>query len=496
LTEADLPEQVAVRLSKLERLRHSGIDAYPVGYRRTATIAEVRARFAALPPDTTTGEQVGIVGRVMRIRDSGKLIFATLRDGTGDLQVMIGVDRLGEQRLGDFKDDVDLGDHLGVSGEVLTSRRGELSVRADEWTLTAKALRPLPDKWHGLTDPETRVRQRYVDLIVNPAARQMVSARNQVLASVRATLAGRGFVEVETPVLQVQHGGAAARPFRTHLNAFDMDVYLRIALELHLKRLVVGGVERVFEIGRIFRNEGVDATHSPEFTMLEAYQAYGDYDTMAELTRALILDAASALDVTTVPDGRGGSLDLTPPWRDVTLHEAVSAAVGQPVTVDTPAEALRRLADQHSVALQPDWPAGAIVLELFEQLVEHTLIEPTFVRDYPVDVRPLTRQHRSTPGLAEAWDLFIAGVEIGVAYSELTDPLEQRRRLTEQSIRAAGGDPEAMQLDEDFLLALEYGMPPTGGLGVGLDRLLMLLTGAHIRDTILFPFVKPPSERT
>jgi lysyl-tRNA synthetase class 2 len=287
------------------------------------------------------------------------------------------------------------------------------------------------------------------------------------------------------------HGGAAARPFSTHLNAFDIDLYLRIALELYLKRLVVGGIERVYEIGRIFRNEGVDSTHSPEFTMLEAYEAYGDYDTMAELTRSLILDAAHALAKTVVSDGHGGEIDLTGDWHSITVHEAVSRAVGTDVTVDTSVAELHAIADKHDVGLQPGWNAGQIVLELFEKLVEHTLLEPTFVRDYPVEVRPLARPHRHDPRLAEAWDLIIAGVERAPAYSELVDPVEQRKRLTEQSLLAAGGDPEAMQLDEDFLRALEYGAPPMGGLGLGVDRLVMLFTGAGIRETITFPLMRP-----
>ena len=356
--------------------------------------------------------------------------------------------------------------------------------------MTAKALRPLPVAHKPLGD-EARVRMRYVDLIVRPEAREMLRSRATVLRSLRSTLDARGYVEVETPLLQPLHGGAAARPFRTHLNAFDQEMYLRIAIELYLKRLVVGGVEKVFEIGRIFRNEGVDSTHSPEFTMLEAYEAYGDYDTMAELTRALVLDAARALGRTVVSDGRGGEIDLEQPWRSVTVYDAVSEAVGETLTVESSAEQLRALAGRHDVALQPGWDAGEIVLELFEKLVEHTLLAPTFVKDYPASVRPLARPHRKVPGLVEAWDLIIGGVELAPAYSELVDPVEQRRRLVEQSLRAAGGDPEAMQLDEDFLRALEYGMPPTGGMGLGVDRLVMLLMGTGIRETLAFPLLRP-----
>lgn len=487
----DLPEQMRVRREKLDRMRADGIDPYPVGFSRTTTIADVRARFGELPADSFTGERVGVVGRVVLYRTGGKLCFATIRDGSGEIQVMLSLDKVGADALGRWKSDVDLGDHVGVEGEVITSRSGELSVLADSWTMTAKGLRPLPDKHKGLADPEARVRQRYVDLIVNSDARAMVTTRAAVVRSVRATLDRHGYVEVETPSLQTLHGGAAARPFKTHLNAFDLPMYLRIALELYLKRIVVGGIERVYEIGRIFRNEGVDSTHSPEFTMLEAYEAYGDYDTMAALTREIVLDAAATLGTTVVPDGRGGTIDLAAPWRSVTVHDAVSAAVGIPVTIDTPVEELRAIAKRHEVVLQPGWDHGQVLLELYEKLVEHTLIEPTFVRDYPASVRPLARPHRRDSRLVEAWDLIINGVELAPAYSELVDPVEQRRRLTEQSLLAAGGDPEAMQLDEDFLRALEYGAPPMGGLGLGIDRLVMLLTGLGIRETILFPLVRP-----
>ena len=477
----DLPEQMRVRRDKLDRLRERGVDPYPVTVRRTTSLRELRERFPDLAPDATTGEQVAVAGRIVLKRDSGKLCFATLRDGSADLQVMLSLDRVGAESLDAWKRDVDLGDHVSIDGEVISSRRGELSVLASDWTLVSKALRPLPEKFKGLADPETRVRQRYVDLVVNADARKMVHARATVLRSLRETLHRREFVEVETGVLQPTNGGAAARPFTTHLNAFDLEMYLRIALELPLKRLVVGGIDRVYEIGRTFRNEGIDTTHNPEFTMLEAYEAYGDYDTMADLTRDLVLSAAAAVGDSPV--------DLSGPWRTVTVHDAVSEAVGEQVTPDTTVEELRMIAAE--LDLRPDWSAGEIVLELFEKYVEHTLVEPTFVRDYPADVRPLARPHRDDPRLAEAWDLIIGGVELAPAYSELVDPVEQRRRLTEQSLRAAGGDAEAMQLDEDFLRALEYGAPPMGGMGLGVDRLVMLLTGANIREAITFPLIRP-----
>jgi lysyl-tRNA synthetase class 2 len=489
--EDDLPEQMRVRRDKLDRLRAEGVDPYPPSVRRTTTHAAQRAAHRDLAADTATGEVVSVAGRVVLRRDGGKLCFATLRDGSGDLQVMLSLDRIGEERLAAWKRDVDLGDHVSVDGEVISSRRGELSVLVSAWTLAGKALRPLPEKWHGLSDPETRVRQRYVDLVINPDARRLFETRATVLASLRSTLDARGFVEAETPILQTLHGGASARPYVSHMLAFDIPVYLRIALELYLKRLIVGGVERVYEIGRNFRNEGVDTTHANDFTMLEAYESYGDYDTMADLTRALVLDAANAVGSTVVPGADGAEIDLEAPWRHVTIHDAVSDAVGEAVTPDTPAERLRAIAQAREVALQPGWSAGEIVLELFEKLVEHTLREPTFVRDYPIEVRPLARTHRHDPRLTEAWDLIVDGVELAPAYSELVDPVEQRRRLVEQALKAAGGDAEAMALDEDFLRALEHGAPPLGGMGMGVDRLLMLLTGRNIRETITFPMVRP-----
>ena len=488
----EAPEQMQVRLAKLERMRAAGTDPYPVGFPRTATIAEVRASHPDLEPDTATGERAGVTGRVMLYRNGGKLCFATIRDGTGDLQVMISLDRVGADALAAWKQNVDLGDHVGVQGEVITSRSGELSVLADSFAITAKALRPLPDKRAGLSDAEARVRQRYVELIISPAARQMAELRSVVTRALREELHARGFLEAETPVLQVLHGGANARPFVTHSNAYDLDLYLRIALELYLKRLVVGGLEKVYEIGRIFRNEGADSTHNPEFTMLELYEAYGDYTTMATLTRELILGAARAgLGGTVVRRPDGSEYDIGGDWPRTTVHDAVSDALGEPITPDTSEESLRKLAARAAIELNPQWGRGEVLLEMYEHLVEARTVGPVFYCDFPVEVAPLTRAHRDDPRLAEKWDLVAFGTEIGTAYSELVDPVEERRRLTAQSLQAAGGDPEAMQLDEDFLRALEYGMPPTGGMGMGLDRLLIMLTGSNIRETILFPLVRP-----
>ncbi|HST46232.1 lysine--tRNA ligase [Jatrophihabitans sp.] len=490
-TNDDLPEQVRIRRAKYDRLMTDPDRApFPVTVPRTHTLAAVRQAYPDLAAGAETGQLVGVTGRVIFVRNTGKLCFATLREGGVELQVMLSADRTGEPALAAWKADVDLGDQVFVTGEVISSRRGELSVLADAWRMTAKALRPLPVA-HKPMSEETRVRQRYVDLIVRPDARRMVMVRAQVLASIRSTLHQRGFVEVETPVLQLVHGGAAARPFHTHLNAFDQPMSLRIALELYLKRAVVGGIERVFEIGKTFRNEGIDSTHSAEFTMLEAYEAYGDYKSVAEWTRAIILDAAMAVGVETPRSLDGEDINLVTEWRWASIYDLVSAALDESLTPDTEACRLAQLAASRNVALKPEWGAGEIVLELYEKLVEHTLIQPTFVCDYPRSVRPLARQHRSDPRLAEAWDLVIGGVEIAPAYSELADPVEQRRVLIEQSLAAADGDPDAMELDEDFLQALEYGMPPTGGMGLGIDRLIAMLTGSRIRETILFPLLKP-----
>jgi lysyl-tRNA synthetase class 2 len=490
--DSDAPEQMQVRRAKRDRLLAAGNDPYPVGFPRTDTIAQLRERHPDLPPDSATGERAGVTGRVMLYRNGGKLCFATIRDGSGDIQVMISLDRAGADALAAWKQDVDLGDHIGVEGEVITSRSGELSVLASSFTITAKALRPLPDKHRGLSDAESRVRQRYLDLITNPQARRMAEIRAAVTRSVREDLHARGYLEVETPVLQTLHGGANARPFRTHMNAYDLELYLRIALELYLKRLVVGGIEKVYEIGRIFRNEGADSTHNPEFTMLEAYEAYGDYDTMATLTRELLQSSArNALGSTVVRRPDGTEYDIGGQWASKTVHGALSEALGEHISPDASADALRKLAASAGVELQPGWGAAQIVLELHEHLVEARTVEPTFYRDFPVEVAPLTRQHRDDPRLAEKWDLVAFGTEIATAYSELVDPVEERTRLTAQSLLAAGGDAEAMQLDEDFLRALEYGMPPSGGVGMGIDRMLIMLTGAGIRETVLFPLVKP-----
>jgi lysyl-tRNA synthetase class 2 len=490
--EDDLPEQMRVRREKRQRLLDDGREPYPVTVARTHSLAEVRAEFGELEPGTGTGVVAGVTGRVVFIRNAGKLCFATLQEGDGTrLQAMLSLAVVGEASLTAWKADVDLGDHVFVSGEVVSSKRGELSVMAQEWQIAAKALRPLP-VLHKEMSEEGRVRQRYVDLIVRPAARDVVRTRAGVMRALRDSFQRRDFLEVETPMLQVLHGGAAARPFVTHMNAFDIDLYLRIAPELYLKRCVVGGIERVFEINRNFRNEGADSSHSPEFAMLEAYQAYGSYDTMAVLIRELIQEASLAVhDSTTVTLADGEEYDLGGQWREITLFGSLSQALGESVDITTPMPKLVEIAEKHDIPVLAHYGPGKLAEEIFDALVVPTLYAPTFVRDYPEETAPLTRAHRTTPGLTEKWDLYVRSVELATAYSELVDPVVQRERFVQQALLAAKGDAEAMRLDEDFLRAMEYGMPPAGGMGMGVDRLLMAITGLGIRETILFPLVKP-----
>ncbi|ATZ23153.1 Lysylphosphatidylglycerol biosynthesis bifunctional protein LysX [Streptomyces lavendulae subsp. lavendulae] len=494
--EDRLPDQVRVRHAKLDRIRAAGTDPYPVGIRqRTHTVAALKAAHPGYPAGTRTGEQVTLAGRVMVVRDLGGVVFAVLRDWTGDTQLMFTRDESGPEVLESFTSQADFGDHVVASGEVGASRGGELSVVVASWQLTGKCLRPLPDKRKGLADPEARVRRRYLDLVASPGARDVVRARSSAVQALRQGLLDRGYLEVETPMLQQIHGGANARPFRTHINAYDLDLYLRIAPELYLKRLCVGGMEKVFEMGRTFRNEGVSYKHNPEFTMLEAYQAFADYDVMLDLTRELIQGAATAAFGSPIAhkadaDGKLVVHDISGTWPVKTMYGAISEALGEEVDADTEEPVLRRLCDRAGVPHGPEDTRGDVVLEMYERLVEERTKLPTFYKDFPTDVSPLTRQHRRDPRLAERWDLVAFGTELGTAYSELTDPVEQRRRLTAQSLLAAGGDPEAMELDEDFLDALEYAMPPTGGLGIGVDRLVMFLTGLTIRETLPFPLVR------
>lgn len=492
--EDDLPEQLRIRREKRAGILKRGAQAYPVSVPRTTSLLGIRQKHKDLAIDVSTGIIESVTGRVIFKRDTGKLCFANLREGDGtELQAMFSLDKIGEEQLEIWKLEIDLGDIVSVTGEVITSKRGELSILANSFTLAAKALRPLPVEHKPLSE-ESRVRMRYVDLIVRPEARENARLRPAVMRSLRNTFNSRNFLEVETPMLQVMHGGAAARPFKTFSNAYEMDLFLRIAPELYLKRCVVGGLEKVFEINRNFRNEGADSSHSPEFAMIESYEAYGDWNSMAELTRTLVQDAAKEVfgsHVVKHHDGR--ELDLGGKWKEISLFDVISDVIGEKVSAQTSNDDLKKIATKLGIKCDPKWVTGKLAEVIFEHAGVDKLTGPTFVKGFPIDTSPLVRAHRETLGIAEKWDLYIEGFELATGYSELIDPVIQRERLVEQTKLAATGDLEAMGLDEDFLRAMEYGMPPMGGMGMGVDRLLMALTGLGIRETILFPLVKPTS---
>jgi lysyl-tRNA synthetase, class II len=480
----------ARRLAKLDALRAGGIDPYPVRFDRDHTVATLRAEFGDLGPGEETDAHVTVAGRLLLIRRQGKLIFATMRDGTGSIQLFVSRAVIGDDAFDTF-DELDLGDWIGVEGVVMTTRKGELSIKIASCRLLAKALRPLPDKWHGLADVDTRFRQRYVDLIANDDARRVFEIRFATIAAVRRFLSERGFIEVETPVLHAIAGGAAARPFLTHHHSLDMDLSLRIALELHLKRLIVGGMEKVFEIGRVFRNEGLSTRHNPEFTMLELYEAFADYRDMMTLTEELVADVASAAIGTTTVVVDDVTVDLAPPWPRRTLLELVREHAGVDVHPTMAVEKLQKVCDDLDLTYDPGWGAGKLVLELYEKTVEPRLVGPVFVTDYPREVSPLARSHRDDPALVERFEPVVLGRELGNAFSELNDPVDQRARFEAQAALAAAGDLEANEIDDDYVRALEYGMPPCGGLGIGIDRLVMLLAGvSSIREVILFPHLR------
>jgi lysyl-tRNA synthetase class 2 len=461
----------------------------PYRYEPDATAAELQAEFASLEPGTETDRRVTVAGRLMLRRVQGKLAFGTLQDGSGRIQLFARTQDT--PRFDEFCS-LSLGDWIGVSGTVMTTRRGELSVKVDDWVVLAEAKRQFPDKWHGITDPDTRYRQRYVDLWVTEEARRTMLLRSRLVSLTRRYLEDKGFIEVETPVFHPIPGGATAKPFVTHHNALDMDVYLRIAPELYLKRLVVGGMEKVFEIARVFRNEGLGYRWNPEFTMLELYEAYADYRDMMRLTEDLVAHLATELHGTTKLTYGGRDLDLTPPWRRATMTELVEEQIGVPVDVRMPVEELRRICDEHEVHWEDSYGPGKLILELYEKTTESELWGPVFVCDYPKEVSPLARDHRELPGLVERFEPIIAGREIGNAFSELNDPVEQRATFEAQAAEKARGDEEAMVVDDDYVRALEYGLPPTGGLGIGIDRLVMLLADVPtIRDVILFPTLRP-----
>ena len=494
-TGSGLAAEKARRIGRVEELRARGDEPYPYRFDRSHTLGEVRAAHEDIEPGSETDVQVTVAGRIMLKRDTGKLVFATIQDRTDRIQLFISKAVVGDDGFADVKE-LDLGDWVGVHGTVMATRTGELSVKADRVELLAKAVRPLPDKWHGLTDPDTRFRQRYADLVVNDEARRHFEVRHAVMSSFRRTLAEEGFIEVETPVLHVEAGGAHARPFTTHHNALDMDLYLRIALELHLKRLIVGGMEKVFEIGRIFRNEGISTRHNPEFTMMELYQAFGDWTDMMAITERLITNAARDALGTTVITIRDRAVDLADPWPRLSMSGAVSDRVGSAVHPTVPVDELRALADRHGATYEPSWGAGRIIESLFEELCEADLVAPTFVTGHPIEISPLARVDRDDPHITERFELFVDSRELANGYSELNDPVEQRLRFEEEQAAKDAGDAERGTVDEDYLRALEYGMPPTGGLGIGMDRVAMLLAGVdNIREVVLFPTLRPEPDR-
>ena len=484
----------AARLAKLHAWEAAGMDPYPPGSGRTHTTQRVRDEHSGLGPGEETGDIVCVAGRVRLARSFGKLLFLTIEDGHGQLQLFFSKAELAPSDF-TLAELIEPGDWLEATGPVMTTRKGELSVKVGMFRLLAKGLRPLPDKWHGLTDIEERSRHRYVDLIVNPDARAVAIARARVVSALRQEFEARGYLEVETPILQVDAGGALARPFTTHHNALDIGLFLRIATELHLKRLIVGGMERVFEVGRIFRNEGIDSTHNPEFTMLESYEAFADYNDIMVMVEEIFASVAIAAAGTTEIEYQGRPMSLAGPYRRAAMSELVSEAVGKAVSVHTPTEELGGLLRSAGISPEDDWGAGKLIEELFGALVEQTIWEPTFVTDYPVEISPLARRHRNDPALTERFELFIAGAEYANAFTELNDPRDQRVRFLAQAVARTAGDDEAHPIDEDYIRALEYGMPPTGGLGIGVDRLVMLLTDqVHIREVILFPMMRPSAE--
>jgi len=484
-------ELYRARLEKAEALRERGEEAWKARFHRSHTAAALHEQFEDLEAGSDSGKKVTVAGRLASSRTQGKIAFGDLVDGTGKIQLFVPADQV------EAFEALDSGDIVGASGEVVRTRRGELSVRTDEVVLLAKALRPSPDKWHGVKDTEIRFRQRYLDLIANPDARRIAELRVRVVKAARAFFDARGFLEVETPILHPIPGGATARPFITHHNALNVDLFMRIAPELYLKRLVVGGLERVYEIGRVFRNEGIGYRWNPEFTMLEAYQAYADYFDIMDLLEAFFRDVTEAATGSTAFTFEGTEIDFGKPWRRVTMLDAVAEAAGTDVNFEMPVDELRGLAVRHDIEVKDWWGPGMLIAELYEKLVEPNITEPTFVYDYPMEISPLAQTKRDNPNLVERFEPIVMGREIGNAFSELNDPLDQRRQFEAQARLAAGGDDEAHGVDEDYLRALEYGMPPAGGLGVGVDRLVMLVAGVStIREVILFPHLRPEAGET
>jgi lysyl-tRNA synthetase class 2 len=479
------------RLARVQELRDAGTEPYPYRFDRSHTLREIRDRWGSLEPGTETDDEVDAAGRLLLLRDSGKLVFATMRDRSGEIQLFVSKSVVGDGTFDDVKA-LDLGDWVGVHGKVMTTRKGELSIKVERLELLAKALRPLPDKWHGLTDVDARYRQRYADLIVNAQARRAFEIRHELVASFRRTLAAEGFTEVETPILHVEAGGAHARPFVTHHHALDMQLHLRIALELHLKRLIVGGMERVYEMGRIFRNEGISPRHNPEFTMMELYQAFADVSDVMAITEQLIVQAARDALGTTIVTIREREVDLAEPWPRRRMIDLVADAIGTEVHPSQPIGQLRALADHHDVSYEPGWGQGKLIEEIFGATAEADLAQPTFVTGHPVEISPLARVDRDDPYLTERFELFVDSTELANGYSELNDPVEQRVRFEQEQAAREAGDAERGSVDEDYLRALEYGMPPTGGLGIGIDRVARVLAGVDsIKEVVLFPTLRP-----
>lgn len=475
------------RREKLKKLREKNINPYPYNFKRTHTSSEIIKNFEKLSTDET---EVKIAGRMISLRLHGKTLFFHLLDGAGKIQVYVKLDEVGKEKFELF-DLFDIGDHLGITGKVFKTRTGEITVRATDFCILSKSLLPLPEKWHGLQDKEIRYRQRYVDLIVNREVGRIFLIRTELIKAIRRFLDGLGFVEVETPILQPLYGGAFARPFVTHHNTLDMDLYLRIADELYLKRLIVGGFEKVYEISKSFRNEGMDRNHNPEFTMLELYQAYADYNDIMELYEKLLNFVAKEVLGLTKLEYEGNQIDLTPPWRRLPLLDSIKEHTGVDLT-NKSEEKIRKIASDLEVKEDLSRPKGKLIEAIFETLVQPNLIQPTFIIDYPIELSPLAKKHREKEGLTERFELFLGGCEMGNAFSELNDPLDQRERFKQQMELAKKGEKEAQMLDDDFLRALEYGMPPTGGLGFGIDRLVMVFTNTHsIREVIFFPQMRP-----
>lgn len=484
----ELSELLKVRRAKLDELRSKKIDPYPYRFDRDSTAAAALEKYKGLQGEESSPDEISIAGRIMTKRGHGKASFANIQDESGKIQIYVKLDVIGQEKF-DLFEKLDIGDFIGVKGPVFKTRTGETTVRVKDLELLSKSLHPLPEKWHGLTDKELRYRERYVDLIVNHDVKEVFVKRSKIISEIRNYLISKGYLEVETPVLHVQPGGAAARPFETYHNALDMDLYLRIALELHLKRLIVGGFEKVFEIGRVFRNEGISFKHNPEYTMLELYEAYSDYNDIMKLTENMVSSVAIKVLGGTKIKFKDLDIDFKPPWARITLHDALKKYAN--IDINTDERGLRAIAKQKGLEGHDELPVGKIINLLYDTFVEAKIVQPTFIIDYPVETSPLAKRKRDNPKLVERFEVIVAGMEVANAFSELNDPVDQRDRFKEQVKNREAGDDEAESMDEDFLRALEYGMPPTGGLGIGIDRIVMLFTGQpSIRDVLLFPHMR------